>query len=545
MGSMALQLKSFPVPGPLETYGRAMSLRALMDERRYRALREQQAQQKILEDQEERQQARNLSQLFSTNPNPTMQQNMPVAPGRVALRAATELRQAQPAEETAKTAALTRQKTFRDVQQGFREEYLNAVTAIARDKDPARRAAIYPQIQQRLRQAAGEYLTPELDAFISQDLPDDEDEILTVYAAVKGPEALEKLLKDRATETRAKAEAERQAAEEERKEPAETRAATTAGLETEGKELDLGVKTAPLVTDQATYTAWRGKLPQRVQAQISETYSPDAVAIVERMGLTAQQRQPDALDTPDKVITWMEQPGRTPEEIKQGKRTLDQMIRYRQATRPPNITATTAPGLVDAVIQNPNLWDSLTPTARTEIAPEVARRGGAAIFGKPLSESAITKLADSRSAIASLRDLRAVLTANEQYIGPLAGFQAVNPYSEGRKAQADIDRVKQRVGKTLEGGVLRKEDEEKYKKILATLSDTPATAIYKVDQLIEDVTRDMDLFMDEQKKAGRRVESRVTPPPTGGVTVKAPNGKTYRFPNQAEADAFKKRAGIR
>jgi hypothetical protein len=30
-----------------------------------------------------------------------------------------------------------------------------------------------------------------------------------------------------------------------------------------------------------------------------------------------------------------------------------------------------------------------------------------------------------------------------------------------------------------------------------------------------------------------------------GIEVVAPNGKTYTFPNQAQADVFKKRAGIR
>lgn len=39
----------------------------------------------------------------------------------------------------------------------------------------------------------------------------------------------------------------------------------------------------------------------------------------------------------------------------------------------------------------------------------------------------------------------------------------------------------------------------------------------------------------------------ITPPgtvPAAPVTVAAPNGKTYQFPTQAQADAFKKRAGI-
>lgn len=216
MGSMALQLKPFTVADPFETYSRAVSLRNMMDQRRYNELRRAELEQKIVEGQEERQQTQNLRQLFSTNPNPTMQDILSVAPGSAGIRAATEFRQAQAAEETRKTAELTRQKNFLDVQQNFRVQYLNAITAIARDKDPARRAELYPKLQQSLRTAAAEYLDPDLDAFISQPIPDDEDEILNVYAAVYGPDKLEELLKNRAAETRAKAEEERKVAGEAR-----------------------------------------------------------------------------------------------------------------------------------------------------------------------------------------------------------------------------------------------------------------------------------------------------------------------------------------
>lgn len=164
---------------------------------------------------------------------------------------------------------------------------------------------------------------------------------------------------------------------------------------------------------------------------------------------------------------------------------------------------------IQQIIDNPTIYDSLTPSAKSDYAKDLAARGFG--FGKPLSESAIVKMSESRSAIQSLRDLRDVLKSNEQYIGPVAGFAALNPYSEARKAQADIDRVKQRVGKALEGGVLRKEDEEKYKKILATLNDTPTTAIYKVDQIIQNLENDLKTFEDEQKRAGRRVTSPAAP----------------------------------
>lgn len=164
--------------------------------------------------------------------------------------------------------------------------------------------------------------------------------------------------------------------------------------------------------------------------------------------------------------------------------------------------------LVDAVDQNPSLWESLTPTVRGQIAAELNKRGFD--FGKPLPEAAVLSIATSKSAVDQLKALKADIQANEQYVGPLAGVQALNPYSEGRKVQAKLDLARQRVGKALEGGVLRKEDEEKYKKILATLYDDPALAYSKLDGLIAALERDVENYINEQRRAGRRVNTSGT-----------------------------------
>jgi hypothetical protein len=166
--------------------------------------------------------------------------------------------------------------------------------------------------------------------------------------------------------------------------------------------------------------------------------------------------------------------------------------------------------LVQAVLKDPLAFDNLTPTAKTRIIPAL-QRNGFDQFGKPLGAGSIDKMAETSSAVASLQDLRQTLKENEQFIGPIAGFAAINPYSDARKAQARIDLVKQRVGKALEGGVLRKEDEEKYKKILATLNDTPETAIAKVDGLISTLERDAKIYQDQQRAAGRRMPAEKKP----------------------------------
>ena len=67
----------------------------------------------------------------------------------------------------------------------------------------------------------------------------------------------------------------------------------------------------------------------------------------------------------------------------------------------------------------------------------------------------------------------------------------------------DTASIHQDFGKALEGGVLRKEDEEKYKKILATITDTPTTALYKLDQLQNSLQKSIDDYQALQTGAGK------------------------------------------
>jgi hypothetical protein len=174
------------------------------------------------------------------------------------------------------------------------------------------------------------------------------------------------------------------------------------------------------------------------------------------------------------------------------------------------------PALVDAVMKNPLIWETLTGRTKDALSAPLAQRGFDQ-FGKPLSDGAVTRISDSKTSIAGLGDLKDAIVENYQYIGPIEGMQSWNPYSPARLAQQKLDLIRQRVGKALESGVLRKEDEQKYKKILATMFDTPENAMAKVDYLIENIGTDMKIFQEEQKKAGRRVNMDPAKP---GVPVK-------------------------
>jgi len=300
-------------------------------------------------------------------------------------------------------------------------------------------------------------------------------------------------------------------------------AARVASEEAQGRlrGLEYAAQTAP--NDPARWAEWRSQIGQtnpEALPLIPPQHSPAAYQLVRQFGTkpTAPQvaMTPERLEQEVKLRAPQPQPGMSQERFNQ---ELQLRASGAAAGRKEDAIA-----LADTVIANPSLWDQLTPSAKTNTAPVLAQKGYKD-FGKPMNEGALTKIAESRSAIESLRDLRVTLKENEQYIGPISGFQALNPYSEARQAQAKIDLVKQRVGKALEGGVLRKEDEEKYKRILATLRDTPATAIAKVDGLVETLQRDMKIFEDEQRRGGRRVPERPaesTPSTAPTAAPKAP-----------------------
>jgi hypothetical protein len=161
-----------------------------------------------------------------------------------------------------------------------------------------------------------------------------------------------------------------------------------------------------------------------------------------------------------------------------------------------------------AVIENPLLYKDFTPTQKQVVIAELQAAGydTTRLGDKPLSSGDVLKINEFNSAISDIKYLKDVIEKNTDKLGPITGLEVLNPWSEKKKIQADIDRIKQTVGKSLEGGVLRKEDEEKYKKILAQMTDTPATAAYKVDSLLSALQRNLEDYVSLQTSAGRSID---------------------------------------
>ncbi len=121
-----------------------------------------------------------------------------------------------------------------------------------------------------------------------------------------------------------------------------------------------------------------------------------------------------------------------------------------------------------------------------------------------LSDTAIGRATDYQNAISQLQGLSDTFEKNPVSNPILGKFRGSNPFdTTAQTQQAQINGVRQIVGKALEGGVLRKEDEAKYAKILPTLSDSPQVAKNKIAQVLQLLQSNYDQYISLQQQAGK------------------------------------------
>lgn len=105
---------------------------------------------------------------------------------------------------------------------------------------------------------------------------------------------------------------------------------------------------------------------------------------------------------------------------------------------------------------------------------------------KRLPADKVLGVNEGKNAINMLNDLSGTINENKAIFGPVSGnLASINPYNEtGATINSQMKIASQSIGKFLEGGVLRKEDEDKYRKMLPQLSDTPEVSKNKL-QLVD------------------------------------------------------------
>jgi hypothetical protein len=130
--------------------------------------------------------------------------------------------------------------------------------------------------------------------------------------------------------------------------------------------------------------------------------------------------------------------------------------------------------------------------------------------GRSMASGDVNRISEMDTALGLLRNELGPQMA-ETGAGSKAGAILPNFISEytgigtaSKARQALIDKAKQIIGKSLEGGVLRKEDEIKYTKILPTIGDPPEVALAKVEGLAQTIGVKRDDLLRALTTAGYR-----------------------------------------
>lgn len=109
---------------------------------------------------------------------------------------------------------------------------------------------------------------------------------------------------------------------------------------------------------------------------------------------------------------------------------------------------------------------------------------------KPLTPPQILNINEGNAIPGTLDRISEVINTNKSLFSPIIGkIRQQNPYDEqARVVDAEMRAASQQFGRFMEGGVLRKEDEEKYRKMFPQITDTPKIANGKL-KVINDLMR--------------------------------------------------------
>lgn len=130
----------------------------------------------------------------------------------------------------------------------------------------------------------------------------------------------------------------------------------------------------------------------------------------------------------------------------------------------------------------------------TRVAGYQTKEERAASKENKLPASDVLKVSEGAGMPALMEDLANDIQVNKGLMGPVQGLIGkANPYNtEAQTFNAKMTTAAQRIGKYLEGGVLRAEDVPKYRAMLPQITDTPEVAEAKrlqVQNMLEDKQR--------------------------------------------------------
>ena len=158
--------------------------------------------------------------------------------------------------------------------------------------------------------------------------------------------------------------------------------------------------------------------------------------------------------------------------------------------------------LIRTIARDPSALKHVRPETKERLLPALQQMGVTFEGKRQMPLAFVQKMADFNSAIMEANALKKTMDLYGG-VGPAEGLWRFYPGTDAQKSLAAINLARQRIGKTLEGGVLRKEDEVKYKLILPTNFDMRNIADFKIENLIETLNRDKQATLDAWKLYGQ------------------------------------------
>lgn len=458
-------LQPLQIQSPLERYGKVLTLRGMMEQQQLRGMQMQGAQQELAagerkaqEDERRRQAILKFQARFAGGQQPTAQQIWEDL-GPDGTKVVSEMYDAETKRIGVEQARAAR---FHSRAQSILDQ--NTDFALRYNIEQAR--------------ADGDIAPQHAEEFLKYGISDPRTKTALTSIRDQGMKATEQL------------EEQRKDAEEKRKVLLFPPELAKKQAESLAEQLGVAAQTAP--NNQADWTVWRADLSPELQKRIPAMFSPVAREQVRMLGVkpTAPVPGRDVPYSPD---------------------VQKQMLAIEAGKAGAHAAATAGAAragdadLIGTVRRNPALFDNLPPDTKARIAPHL-EAAGFTDFGTKASDTELNKIQGIEKGIAALAALRKKIADNPGALGPISGKLRYFPLAKERiKLQADIDTARQIVGKAMEEGVLRKEDEAKYEKILPTMDDLPEIADYKLGQLDEMMNRDVGSYKANLRSAGRRI----------------------------------------
>lgn len=548
--SVLLSVRYPQYPDPMEEYKNFVSLRQMADLGR---LRQVQLRQEELENQ---QKARDLADVENLRRNAgSLGADATVADyyrigGPAGVKLYTENRQAQ-------TAGLAQRKAQDELREKLRDEYINGLAVIANEPEGSDKQAMHTQLTTTLQERAHEMGIPGIHSMLWAAPPANQAEFRRVYLGRYGPVKAQELIDKIDAAARAKAQ--------------DVRDVRKDALQQSKDQLALADHYLGVVTaqpNQANWTKFHGNLPDELRGQLSPVFDPaTSLAQASAVMQTTQQRQQAEPTGAEKWIAWKNQPGRTPQEIALADKNIKEITEYHQAIRP-NMMADPS-GLISTVLANPDLYDKLPADTIKLIAPGLAAAGFTGFGGRPTEgENKAARFYNRMKRASDIfnaqKDRIAKMTSGDQAwyrYGPMAAL------SEEDQQLRLAEQLWAEGHLRLESGAVigDKEFGQTRGTYFIGAGDKPETIAQKLKamqgeeaSLKEEAGRAIKATPKEPpreppKPSAQATPSGTSPKPivplsevlTGRVEVKMPNGKTAYFASQAEADLFKKRAGIK